>query len=385
MPIRIMHVVDHLGKGGLENGLVNLINGLDPDRFEHVVYAMRQLGPNADRLPASVRVICMGKRDTDFPIQVRRLTRDIRAVDPHVVHSRNWGTVEAVAAARWVRNCAVVHSEHGLETDAGAKEPWRRTCFRRLAFEMADRVLAVSNQLRDLHARRTGFAARRITVIHNGVNEKRFFPDAAARSRMRAELGIAEGEFCIGCVGNLLPVKDHLTALKAVSRIAGVMRRWKLIIAGEGSERPRLEAFLREHPEWKAQVSLLGITDRIPELLNAMDVYVLPSLSEGISNSLLEAMSTGLPVIATEAGGNPEVVEDEKSGLRFSPGDSAKLAEQLLMLEGNREMRAQLAKQAISRMRQDFSIDSMIRNYARLYEGLGRKIAAAPVRAAVRA
>ena len=385
MPIRIMHVVDHLGKGGLENGLVNLINGLDPDRFEHVVYAMRQLGPNADRLPAHVRVICMGKRDTDFPVQVRRLARDIRSVDPHVVHSRNWGTVEAVAAARWVRNCAVVHSEHGLETDAYAREPWRRIWFRRVAFELADRVLAVSYQLRDLHARRTGFAARRIGVIHNGVDERRFFADAAARLRMRAELGIAESEFCIGCVGNLLPVKDHLTALRAVARVAGVLRRWRLVIAGEGSERPKLEAFINEHPEWKARVSLFGTTDRIPELLNAMDVYLLPSLSEGISNSLLEAMSCGLPVIATEAGGNPEVVVEGKSGLLFPPGDTAKLAEQLLMLEGSPEMRAQLAKQSVSRVRQEFSIDSMGRNYARLYESLGQKMAAAPVSAAARA
>jgi sugar transferase (PEP-CTERM/EpsH1 system associated) len=385
MPIRIMHVVDHLGKGGLENGLVNLINGLDPDRFEHVVYAMRQLGPNADRLPGNVRVICMGKRDVDFPVQVRRLARDIRGVDPHVVHSRNWGTVEAVAAARWVRNCAVVHSEHGLETDAYAREPWRRIWFRRVAFELADRVLAVSYQLRDLHARRTGFAARRIGVIHNGVDERRFFADAATRARMRAELGIADGEFCIGCVGNLLPVKDHLTALEAVARVAGVLRRWRLVIAGEGSERPRLEAFINQHPEWKARVSLLGTTDRIPELLNAMDIYLLPSISEGISNSLLEAMSCELPVIATERGGNPEVVVDGKSGLLFPAGDTAKLAEQLLLLEGSPEMRAQLAKQAVSRVRQEFSIDSMVRNYARLYESLGQKMAAATVSAAARA
>jgi sugar transferase (PEP-CTERM/EpsH1 system associated) len=380
-----MHVVDHLGKGGLENGLVNLVNGLDPERFEHVVYAMRRLGPNADRLPGNVRVICLGKQDTDFPVQVRKLARDIRAVEPHIVHSRNWGAVEAVAAARWVRSCAVVHSEHGLETDANAKEPLRRIWFRRLAFEMAHRVLAVSYQLKELHARRTGFAAKRIEVIHNGVDEKRFFPDVAVRSRMRAEMGIAEGEFCIGCVGNLLPVKDYMTALRAVERMAGTLKRWRLVIAGEGGERRKLEAFIGERPEWKAHVHFLGLSDRIAELLNAMDVYVLPSLSEGISNSLLEAMSTGLPVLATATGGNPEVVVDGESGLLFPVGDSAKLAEQLLLLERRPEIRAQLARQAIRRVREEFSIDSMVRNYARLYESLGRRMAAAPVSAAVRA
>lgn len=380
-----MHVVDHLGKGGLENGLVNLINGLDPARFEHVVYAMRQLGPNADRLPESVRVVCLGKRDSDFPVQLPRLVRDIRSVDPHIVHSRNWAGVEAVAAAHWVRSCAAVHSEHGLETAAQAREPRRRVWFRRLAYELADRVLAVSYQLRDLHAARTGFAARRIEVIHNGVDGKRFFPDPAARSRMRREMGIAADEFCIGCVGNLLPVKDHMTVLRAVERATGDWKRWRLVIAGEGSERPKLEAFLNGHPGWKARVSLPGTSDRIPELLNAMDAYVLPSLSEGISNSLLEAMSAGLPVIATNTGGNPEVVVDGESGLLFPVGDFSTLAEQLILLERNRELHAKLADRARIRVSDEFSIDSMVRNYARLYESLGRRTAAAPISAAVRA
>jgi len=385
MPIRIMHVVDHLGKGGLENGLVNLINGLDPDRFEHTVYAVRELGPNAERLPEKVRVLCMRKRDTDFPVQLTRLARDIRAVSPDIVHSRNWGAVEAVIAARWTRCCAVVHSEHGLEADGYAKEPRRRRWYRRAAFEFADRVLAVSYQLRDLHARRTGFAAGRIGVIHNGVDGRRFFPDEAARARTRAQMGISPDEFYIGCVGNLLPVKDHMTLLRAVGQIAGVLRRWRLAIAGEGPERGALEAFLAQHPEWKERVSLAGISDRVPELLNALDVYVLPSLAEGISNSLLEAMSAGLPVIATATGGNPEVVVDGESGLLFPVGDYGRLAEQLLMLKGSGDLRAQLGQQAIRRVRQEFSIDSMVRNYSRLYEGLGQRIAAAPIRSAARA
>ncbi len=380
-----MHVVDHLGKGGLENGLVNLINGLDPDRFEHVVCAVRVLGPNAARLPGSVRVFCMGKSESDFPIQITKLARVIREVDPQIVHSRNWGTVEAVAAARWVRSCAAVHSEHGLETTATAREPWRRACFRRIAFELADRVLAVSYQLRDLHAKRTRFAAGRIEVIHNGVDGRRFFPDPAARSRMRAKFAIAENEFCIGCVGNLLPVKDHMTALHAVRKIADALPHWRLVIAGEGPERARLEEFIAANPECKGHISLLGAQDRIPELLNALDVYLLPSLSEGISNSLLEAMSTGLPVIATETGGNPEVVVNGNSGLLFPVGDSNKLAEQLLTLESRPELRAELAQGAIRRVREEFSMDAMIRNYTRLYESLGQKAAAAPVHAAVRA
>ena len=345
---------------------------------------MRRLGPNTARLPGTVRVMCQGKQDGDFPVQVGRLVRDIRDVSPDIVHSRNWAAIEAVIAGRWVRSCTVVHSEHGLETDAGVRQPRRRTWFRRLAFELAHRVLSVSHDLKKLHARTTGFAADRIHVVHNGVDGRRFFPAPSTRARVRGELGLSEDEFCIGCVGNLLPVKDHLTVLRAVESIAGHLGGWRLIIVGEGSERPTLEAFIANHPEFEGRVLLTGTSDRVPELLQAMDVYVLPSLSEGISNSLLEAMSSGLPVIATDTGGNPEVVVDGESGLLFPVGGSARLAEQLMELHRRRDVRARLAQQAIRRVREEFSIDSMIRKYAQVYESLGRRTEAAPVRVAAR-
>jgi sugar transferase (PEP-CTERM/EpsH1 system associated) len=368
-----MHVVDHLGKGGLENGLVNLINSLDPRRFEHVVYAIHRLGPNADRLPKDrVRILCQGKQDTDSRLQIPKLARAIRAVKPDIVHSRNWAAIEAVIAARMVGSCCAVHSEHGLEAAADAKEPLRRIWFRRGAYELAHRVLSVSRQLKDLHASRTGFKAERITVIHNGVDGRRFFPDPAARARARRELNLSANDFCIGCVGNLLPVKDHMTVLRAVERLSGA---WRLVIVGEGSERARLERFLNERPECKVRVSLTGSSDRVPEILNAMDVYVLSSTSEGICNSLLEAMSTGLPVLATDTGGNPEVIVDGQSGLLFPVGDFARLARELKLLRVRTELRREMGQEAISRVRNEFSIDSMVRKYDEIYEALGRRAA----------
>jgi sugar transferase (PEP-CTERM/EpsH1 system associated) len=367
-PIRIMHVVDSLGKGGLENGLVNLIERLDPTYFEHVVFAIRRLGPNAGRLPQErVRVMCLG---TDSKLQTAAIVDGIREIKPDIVHSRNWAAVEAVIAGRWTRSCAVVHSEHGLETDVNAQEPWRRVCIRRLAFELAHRVFSVSYQLRDLHARRTGFPARRIGVIHNGVDSGRFFPDLEVRARVREELGLLGDEFCIGCVGNLLPVKDHMTLLQSLEGFAGADGNWRLLMVGEGPELGKLQAFAEAHPDWKQRVLFLGSSNRVRELLNAVDVYVLPSLAEGISNSLLEAMSTGLPVVATATGGNPEVVADGESGWLFPVRDSARLTEILLRLRENRQLRLEMGRRAARRMREEFSIDAMVRNYEQLYEGL---------------
>jgi sugar transferase (PEP-CTERM/EpsH1 system associated) len=380
MPIRIMHVVDSLGKGGLENGLVNVIERLDACRFEHMVLAIRKLGPVADRFPRDrVRVECLGRQTGSSRFQVATLARAMRDFEPEIVHSRNWGAIEAVIAGRWFGSCAIVHSDHGLEADAGVKEPWRRIGFRRLSYELAHRVVSVSYQLRDLHAKRTGFPATRIAVIHNGVDCRRFFPNAAARS-IRLELGIPENSFCIGSVGNLLPVKDHMTLLKAVEAFSERGTDWRLLMIGEGFERPKLEAFVSARPQWKGRVSFLGSSNRVPELLNAMDVFVLPSISEGISNSLLEAMATGLPVVATATGGNPEVVVDRESGLLFPVGNWEKLAERLRLLEGRRDLRLQLGQQAVDRIHSRFSIDSMIQKYEQLYESMAPSLTA-PVRA----
>lgn len=382
MPIRIMHVVDQLGKGGLENGLVNLIEHLDPLRFEHVVYAIRKLGPNADRLAKSqVRVVCQGKQDSDSRFQVGRLARAIREVRPDIVHTRNWAAVEAVVAGRWVGSCKVVHSEHGLEAGAEVREPRRRVWFRRLAYHLADRVLSVSYQLRDLHARRTGFDSARITVIHNGVDRERFFPDPAVRASMRRELGLSANELCIGCVGNLFPVKGHITALQAMERFATQRPdNWRLLLIGDGPERAALEDYLQGR-EWKDRVRFLGTSHRVPALLNAMDVYVLPSIAEGICNSLLEAMASGLPVIATRTGGNPEVVVDGESGLLFPVGDVARLAEHLLLLSEGEQRRTELAHKALRRVGEEFSLESMVDKYAQLYESLARR-SSIPVEAA---
>ena len=372
MPIRIMHVVDSLGKGGLENGLVNLIGRLDPAQFEHIVYTMRGLGPNAERLPMDrVQVISLGKKDSDFRFQSGALARAVRHFRPDVLHSRNWGAIEAVIAGRWVGSCALVHSEHGLEVDATAKEPWRRVCFRRLAFELASRVLSVSYQLRDLHARRTGFPAHKITVIHNGVDSRRFSPDPLTRARVREELRLDQAEFCIGCVGNLLPVKSHMTLLEAIAGFPVSDGNWRLLLIGEGPERQKLESFVDAHPEWKHRVSFMGSSNRVPELLQAMDVFVLPSMAEGICNALLEAMASGLPVVATAVGGNPEVVVHGESGLLFAVGDSRALASHLSEIRRQGELRLQLGQRAVQRVRERFSVDSMVQKYAELYRSVG--------------
>jgi len=329
---------------------------------------VRGLGPNAERLPADrVQVLALGDATSNSRFQTPGLVRAMRRFEPDIVHSRNWGAIEAVLAGRLARRCAVIHSEHGLEAAAGANEPRRRALVRRVAFELADRVLSVSSQLRDWHASRTGFPARKITVVHNGVDRSQFFPDPETRQRVRQEFGVRDGQLCIGCVANLLPVKDHLTLLEALTSMSTRNGDWRLLLIGEGTERDRLTAFINARPILKERVSLLGSSSRVPALLRGMDLFVLPSVAEGICNSLLEAMATGVAVIATAVGGNPEVVVAGESGLLFPAGDVQALAGHLSQLQTQPRVRAELGQRAILRVRDEFSIESMVQAYAQLY------------------
>ena len=371
MAIRIVHVVEGFGVGGgVENGIANLIERLEPNRFEHVLCGVFRLGPQVERYPAGrVRLMCLEQKPRRLALQVRPLVEMIRSVHPDIVHSRNWGAAEAVVAARWAGRCRVIHSEHGFEMNPAA-EPSRRSWARRGVFELAHRVFCVSSGLRALLARRTGFPVHKMGVIHNGVDTRRFQPDPAAGQQFRRELGIAEEEFCVGCVGRLNRIKDYPTMLHAAEGLSRSSVPWRLLIAGGGVELPALEEFVRSRPALQGRVQFLGPTKRIPELLNAIDAYVLPSLYEGISNSLLEAMAAGRAVVVSNTGGNPEVVVDGESGLLFPVGDFERLAGSLLQLWHERDLREQLGGQARRRVQEEFSLDVMVRRYDTMYRSL---------------
>jgi sugar transferase (PEP-CTERM/EpsH1 system associated) len=359
-----------LGMGGMEKNVINLILRLDPAYFEHVICVVRSLGSMVDLVVGRARVICLDRTQTGRSFLGRALAKLIEEVRPDIVHSRNWGTIETILAGTWTGNCALVHSEHGLDAAQAHSEPLRRRALRRLAFQLADRVCCVSFALRDHHARSTGFPPGRIEVIHNGVDTGRYRPIAEARSRMREQLGIKGTEFCIGAIGRLEPVKDLFTLLRAARGLPADRSPWRIVIAGDGSESEALRDFVNNSAELRDRTRFLGEVKDVPNLLNAFDVYVLPSLYEGISNSLLEAMATGLPVVASAVGGNHEVVEDGESGLLVPAGDSQALADRLMALQQPSESRVRLSHKAMERVRAQFSLESMVNGYDGLYRGL---------------
>jgi len=363
---RIMHVIDSFGTGGTEEGIRKLLSGLDPATFEQIVCTVAPTPQPEAR--TGIRVISVGRPSGGRQVLVGRLKRMFDQERPHLVHSRNWGAIEAVPAARWAGVHAVVHSEHGLESNTIARQPWRRNVVRRLCFNWADRVFAVSQSLRAYYAEQLPIAPDRIRVIPNGVDTERFRPQMDARKAVRQKLKLTPEAMVVGTAGRLDPVKDHRTLFRAVELVLSQHVPVQLVIVGDGPERAALEADVRARSLLSGRALFVGERSEVASLMNGLDVFVLPSLAEGMSNALLEAMAVGIASVATRVGGNPELVEGGISGLLFEAGDTQALAGYLKALALDPLWRHSLGLAARKRVEGSFSLERMLGSYTQLYE-----------------
>jgi sugar transferase (PEP-CTERM/EpsH1 system associated) len=366
--LRIMHVVNYLRRGGMEFGILKLMAGLGAEKFEHRFCTTRKFDEDFVRaygLERMLDVAAGSGKGLQFPLF--RLKKIFQHYRPHIVHTRNWGALEAVPAARLAGVPVVIHSEHGYEVDNLRGLPMRQRLFRKMAYGMTDVVFAVTRELRDYHARQSWTDPERLRVVYNGVDTDRFAPNAEAWARVRRDLGIAETTCLIGSVGRMVPIKDYGTLLRAADQLLTRGADLAVLLVGSGPELDSLQRQAGAIDSLRGRIRFLGASDQVPDVLNAMDVFVLPSLGEGMSNTILEAMASGLPVVVTDVGGNPEVVGERNSGLLFQPGDAAALAQALDILITNPEGRRVWGSLARERAVTKFSLRSMMEQYKELY------------------
>jgi sugar transferase (PEP-CTERM/EpsH1 system associated) len=372
--LRVLHVIDRLDMGGTEYVMLKVMKGLEGEEFESRVCAARGFNEDLAHLQEwREKIFVAGQPRSGFQLLVLPLRRIMREFRPHIVHSRNWGAIEAVPAARLAGVPVAIHSEHGYIPEMVHGLPRRQRWIRRGSYAMADALFTVTEELRRYHARQAGIEPERFRVIRNGVDTDRFAPRAAKRQEIRASLGIPPSAFVAGIVSRLVSIKDHPTLFRAAEELASRKMDVRVVVAGSGPERERLEAIVNSSPLLAGRIMFLGAQDNVAELLNAFDVFVLPSLTEGMSNTILEAMATGLPVLATRVGGNPELVEDRVTGMLFTPGDAEKLSAQMDILLGDEVLRARYGAEARRRAVADFSLDRMLANYRDLYFELAER------------
>lgn len=359
-PVRVIHLLYSLGVGGMEMGVHKLLMGLDRNVVDSSVCSLTPREQVQTQWPTDARVHTLGRRAGNDPALVPKLYRLFRRERPDVVHTHAWGTlIEGMVAARAARVPVLVHGEHGTLETRG-----RNIWIQRLAWSRVDRVLAVSDALADRMAATIDFPVSRITVIRNGVDLERF--GRHSRDAARRAIGVTPTAFVVGTVGRLVPVKDQRQLIAAAHLLVQRGIPLTVIIVGDGELRSELldqidRLGLQEH------VRLLGSRDDVPELMAAFDVFALPSQSEGLSNTVLEAMASGLPVVATRVGGNPELVQSGTTGLLVPPGDERELAEAVSALYLDADCRRRMAMAARHRAQSAFSVSGMYERYTDLY------------------
>jgi len=364
VPIRVLHVLPQLQLGGMEQGVVKLLNGLPP---YHVVSSVCSFESRVDcvrgLIDPRVPVEMLGRRPGNDPTLVWRLTRLVRQWRPDVVHSHSWGTLcEGFVAARAARVPYFVHGPHGT-MDLRS----RNLLVQRWVWRHADGVMAVSSRLADRMARLTGFPRECVTVIRNGADMTRF--GRIGRSEARRRLGIADSAFVAGTIGRLVPVKDHETLLGALARLKQIGRVPFTLVAGDGP----LHASLLERVralDLDSSVRFLGNRTDVECVLAALDVFVLTSESEGFPNTILEAMASGLPVVATHVGGVDELVDDGRTGLLAPSKDCAAVADAIARLGDDVTLRRRMGETGRIKASAEFGLQRMLDDYERFYVGL---------------
>lgn len=358
MAVTVMHLITELDSGGAQSALLRLLEAQDRNRFTPVVLCLY----NGDRLVArqirslGVEVIDLGMKRKWRLDAFWRLWRHLRRARPTILHTWMFhANIPGRLLGRLAGVPTIISSERTMGQEGGG-----RRLLNRLTGRLADRIICVSKNVADFAEKRIGLPADRLVVIPNGIDTDIFHPAPAQPTK-------ATDQLTIGYVGRLQKVKGVHFLIDAFARLVSEYPHLQLHLVGDGSERAAL-AQQAQALGVSDNIHFLGIRADMPALYPTFDLFVLPSLWEGMPNVALEAMACGVPVIATNTGGTPEVVQTGKSGLLVQPGNVTALYEAMALLLADTEQRRRLAQAGRSFVEQTFSINQTVASTVTLYD-----------------
>jgi glycosyltransferase involved in cell wall biosynthesis len=318
---------------------------------------------------SGVPVFELNRRPGNDPRVVWEIYRLLRWERPDILHTHAWGTLlEGLVAGRLARVPVIAHGEHGT-----LQLRPRQVRVQRWGWRHADQLLSVSSRLAERMSGDVGIPLDRIRVLRNGVNLTRFsgFRTASARTA----LGVSDDSVVVlGAAGRLVDVKDHTSFIDAVHALRTRGRNVLAVIAGDGPLRSELEARVGRLG-LEGTMRILGHRSDMETVLAGLDIFVQPSKSEGMSNTILEAMAAGLPVVATRVGGADEMVTNGKTGVLVPPESVTHLTDVLDELVSREPRRHALGRAARARAQAEFSLEAMVERYQSLYCDLAQRAA----------
>ena len=377
-PPLVVHLLLRFDTGGLENGVVNLINHMPVGAYRHMVVALTEVTDFRQRLQRpDVDCVALGKGPGHGAKLYPALWRLLRQRRPAIVHSRNLAALEMQVAAWGARVPVRIHGEHGRDIDDLDGSSLRHQRLRRAYAPFVQRYVALSRDLETYLSGPVGIAPQRIRQIYNGVDAQRFRPAPAGAGAIRGCPFQRPGHWLLGTVGRMAPVKNQTLLARAFVRAraldAGFAAAARLVMVGDGPLRAAAQAVLDQAGAGSA-AWLPGERGDVPEVMQGLDCFVLPSLAEGISNTILEAMACGLPVLATAVGGNAELVAAGRTGQVVPNDDPEAMAQALLGLWQQPAQAQRMGQAGRAEVERRFSLQAMVAAYQGLYD---RQLAAA--------
>lgn len=374
----IAHVVHRFSVGGLENGVVNLINEMPAREWRHAIVALTDIdaGFAARIRRPDVQLVSLHKPPGQGLWQYPKLWRVFRQLRPAIVHTRNLGSLEAQVPAWAAGVPGRVHGEHGRDAQDVDGTNRRHILTRRVYRPFVQQHIALGQELGGYLRDKIEVPAARLHTIYNGVDQLKFAP-------AQARLPIAGCPFTdprlwlVGTVGRMQTVKAQpvlARAFVAALRLQPPLRdTLRLVMVGDGALRAECQAILQA-AGMEALAWLPGERGDVPDVMRGLNCFALPSLAEGISNTILEAMSTALPVVATRVGASAELVLEGSTGLVVPAGDEDALAHALLRMAADPAAARAMGLAGRQAVEQRYSLKAMVA----AYEGVYRRVLRQP-------
>lgn len=368
----VVHVMYRFDTGGLENGVVNLINHMTADAYRHTIVSLSEVTDFRKRiLRNDVEFIALRKPPGHGVWQYPKLFKLFRRLRPDIVHSRNLAALEAQAPA-WAANVPLrIHGEHGRDVGDfdGSNLTYQRV--RRFYRPFVHHYIALSRDLDDYLVQKVHVPHARITQAYNGVDTERFQPAAGGTQPIAGCPFDPARHWLVGTVGRMQTVKDQVTLahafVQAIALAPELGTRLRLVMIGEGPLRAQVQAVL-EAAGLSALAWLPGERADVADIMRGLHLFALPSLGEGISNTILEAMASGVPVLATNVGGNADLVLQGQTGDIVPSADPRAMAQGLVALASDPERALRMGAAGRQRVVSTFSMQAMVSTYQSVYD-----------------
>jgi sugar transferase (PEP-CTERM/EpsH1 system associated) len=372
----VLHVMYRFDTGGLENGVVNLINHMPADAYRHAVLALTEVTDFKQRIQRTdVEFISLHKPPGHGVWQYPKLFKLFRQLRPHIVHSRNLAALEVQVPA-WAAGVPVrIHGEHGRDVGDldGSNVTYQR--MRRVYKPFVHHYIALSRDLDDYLVQKVHVPQGKITQAYNGVDTERFYPAPGGTQTIAGCPFDPARHWLVGTVGRMQTVKDQTLLAQAfvlaLQLDPSLKQRLRLVMVGDGPLRAKAQDIL-EAAGVADLAWLPGERSDVADIMRGLHAFALPSLAEGISNTILEAMASGLPVIATAVGGNADLVQQPETGTLVPAADARAMADEIIKLANDPEGSCKKGEAGRQRVLNQFSMQAMVATYQGVYDDMTR-------------